>query len=83
MVISTTMRNIMSSALETECGALLYNNKELETIRATLIDMVNPQQATETITYNYTEDGIMRGTIKQKRKKSMDMPFYWVRDRVE
>ena len=83
MVISTIMRNIMSSALETECGALLYNNKELETIRATLIEMGNPQQATETITYNYTADGIMRGTIKQKRKKSMDMPFYWVRDRVE
>ena len=25
----------------------------------------------------------MRGTIKKKRTKAMDMRFYWVRNRVE
>ena len=29
MVISTIMRNVMSSAVEAECGALFYNAKEL------------------------------------------------------
>ena len=45
--------------------------------------MGNPQQGTEIITYNSTEDGIMRETIKQKLTKGMDIQFYWVRDRVE
>ena len=63
MVISTIMRNIMSSALETECGALFCNNKELETIRTNIIEMGHPQQATEIITDNYTADDNMRETI--------------------
>ena len=29
MVISTIMRNVMSLAAESECGALLYHDKEL------------------------------------------------------
>ena len=45
--------------------------------------MGHPQQATEIIKDNSTADGIMRGTIKQKRTQSMDMRFYWVRDQVE
>ena len=46
MVISTIMRNVMSSAVETERGELFYNNKELEAIRTTLREMGHPQQAT-------------------------------------
>ena len=45
--------------------------------------MGHSKQATEIITDNSTEDGIMRGTIKQKRTKATDMRFYWVRDQVE
>ena len=45
--------------------------------------MVHPQKYTEIITDTFTADGIMIGTIKEKRTKSMDMRFYWVRDRVE
>ena len=44
--------------------------------------MVHPQQTTEIITDNSTADGIMRGTIKQKQTKAMDMRIYWVRDQV-
>ena len=83
MVISNIMRNIMSSASEAECGALFYTDKEIEAISTTLIYIGHPQQATEIITYNSTADGIMRGTIKQKQTKSMDMRFYWVCDQVE
>ena len=43
MVILTTMRNIMSSVVEMEHGALLYNTKELESLRKTLTDMGHPQ----------------------------------------
>ena len=45
--------------------------------------MGHPQQATEIITDNSTEYGIMIGTIKQKQTKAMDMRFYWVHNWVE
>ena len=46
MVISTIICNVMSSAAEAECGALLYNSKELEALRKTLTEMGHPQQST-------------------------------------
>ena len=81
--ILTIMRNVNSSSAEAGCGALSYNARELESLRKALIYMVHPQQATEIITDNSTADGIMRGTIKQKRTKSIDIRFYWVLDWVE
>jgi hypothetical protein len=33
-------------------------------------------------TYNTTTHTILCGTCKQKRRKSIDMRFYWVRDRA-
>ena len=63
MVISTIIHNVMPSAAETECGALFYNSKELESLRTTLTDMGHPQQATEIITDHSTSDGIMIVTI--------------------
>ena len=83
MVISTIMRNVMSSEVKTECGALLYNAKELEALKTTLREMGHQKQATEIIADNHTADSIMRGTIKQKRTKYMDMQFYWVRYQLE
>ena len=45
--------------------------------------MGHPQQSTEIVTDNSTADVIMKGTIKKKLTKAMDIKFYWVRDRVE
>ena len=83
MVISAIICNVMSLSAEVKCGELLYDAKELETLKTTLTEMDHPQQATEIITDNSTAYGIMRGTIKQKCTKSMEMRFYWVRDQVE
>ena len=78
MVISTIMRNVMSLAVGAECGALFYNSKSLKALRTTLKEMGNPQPATESITENSTAYGIMKGGIKQKHIKAMDVRFYWV-----
>ena len=45
--------------------------------------MGHPQKSTEIITDNSTEDGIIRGTMKQIWTKAMEIRFYWVRDRAE
>ena len=34
-------------------------------------------------TDNSTAQGILTGTIKQKRSKAIDMPFYWLKDRAK
>eukprot|EP00536_Pseudo-nitzschia_multiseries_P009450 jgi/Psemu1/23220/gm1.23220_g len=34
-------------------------------------------------TDNNTAEGILNGTIKQKRSKAIDMRFYWLKDRAE
>ena len=83
MVILTIICNVMPSSAEAECGALFYNAKELDALRKTLQYMGHIQQATEIITENPIEYGIMRGTIKEKYTKAMDMQFYWIRNRVE
>ena len=36
MVISTIMRNLMSSTVEDKCGVLFYNAKEFKEVRTTL-----------------------------------------------
>ena len=45
--------------------------------------MGHPQLATPLTTDNITAEGIMNGTLKQKRSKSIDMRFNWLKDRVK
>ena len=48
------MKNVMSSAVEAEVGALFHNSKSGETSRVTIEEMVNPQQSTPMHTYKFT-----------------------------
>ena len=41
------------------------------------------QPPTPIRTDNSTASGITNNTIRQRRSRSMDMKFYWVRDRVQ
>jgi hypothetical protein len=45
--------------------------------------MGHPQPATKMITDNNRAEGIIKGAIKQKRSKSIDMRFYWLKDQQE
>ena len=73
----------MSSAAESELGALFLNAKEAVPIRTTLIEMNWPQPPTTIQLDNSTAVGIANQTIKQKMPKAMDMGFYWVIDRIK
>jgi hypothetical protein len=44
--------------------------------------MGHPQNATTIIKSNFTAARISNNTVKQCRSKAIDMPFYWVQDRV-
>ena len=50
--------------------------------RLTLQDMGYTQQATKFFCDNTTAVGIANDNIKQRRSKSIDMRYHWLRDRV-
>ena len=82
LVLAKVIKNVMSSAAESEVGGLYMNAREDVPIRTTLIEMGHPQPATPLTTDNNTAEGILNGTIKQKRSKAIDMRFNWLKDRV-
>ena len=68
--------------METEVAATFYNAKEALPFRVTLLEMGHPQPPTPIEVDNETAIGFLKGTMKQKHSKAIDMRFYWVRDRV-
>ena len=73
---------ITISAMETEVAANFYNAKESLPFRVTLAEMGHLQPPTPMEVDNETAIGFLKIAMKQKRGKSIDMRFYWVRDRV-
>jgi hypothetical protein len=73
----------MSSAAEAKIGAVFINTKEGAVLRTTLEDLGHKQPPTPMETDNTTATGYSNGTITKKRKKAMDMRFYWIKDRVK
>ena len=80
--ISTLIPTVVSSAAETEYASLFIGGKALLPLRYTLLDMDCIQPPTEIITDNVAAQGIATNTCKQRRSKSMDMRYHWIRDRV-
>ena len=83
LILAKTIKNVMASSAEAEVGALYMNAQEAVSIRQCLIEMGHPQPPTLMKTDNSTAQGILTGTIKQKRLKAIDMQFYLLKDRAE
>jgi hypothetical protein len=52
-------------------------------LRHTLPDLGYPQQPTLLLIDNTVAIGLANDTMNKKRSKSMDMRFFWLRDRVQ
>jgi hypothetical protein len=83
LIISKVLKHVMSSAAEAEIGAVFINPKEGAVLRTLLEELGHPQPPTPMETDNTTATGYSNGTIKQKLTKAMDIPFYWIKDRVK
>jgi hypothetical protein len=83
LIISKVLKHVMSSAAESEIGAVFINSKEGAVLRTTLGELGHKQPPTPMETDNTTATGYSNGTNKQKRTKAMDMRFYWIKDRVK
>jgi hypothetical protein len=81
--LTTIIPTVVSSAAETEYASLFIGGKSLLPLRYTLDDMNCFQPPTVIITDNVAAQGIANNTCKQRRSKSMDMRYHWIRDRVK
>ena len=81
LTIAQIIKFVMSSAAEAELAALFITAKELVPIRQTLVEMGWPQPKTPIQTDNSTAVGVVNKTIIQRKMKSMDMRFWWLRCR--
>ena len=76
------MRNVLPFAAEAELAVLFHNGQEAAVVRQTLLEMGHPQPPTPIKTDNSTADGIANRSVIPRKTRSMNMRFYWVRDRV-
>lgn len=80
---STIIKSVVSSVFEAEYAALFLAGQNAEGARNTLNDLGHPQGATPIIADNACAVGIANRVVKQKRSKSIDMRFHWIRDRTD
>jgi len=81
LVECKTLRHVVASAAESETGGLFHNAQTGIPIRITLEEMNHPQPATPLKTDNSTATSFVHSNMKQKRSKSWDMRYHWLRDR--
>ena len=74
------MKMVLSSAAETEFGALFHHTKEATLLCTTLEEVGHPQPPTPTLVDNFTAVGLANDTITQRWSHAIEMHFYWARD---
>ena len=80
-VTCTILKLVASSAAEAELGALFLNAQEATIMRLILQEMGHPQPPTPIHIDNTTAVGIVNGTIKRQRSRTMEMRYFWLLDR--
>ena len=81
LVIAKVIKNVMGSAAEAEVAALHLNAQEAVPLRACLEELGHPQPPTRMRTDNVTAEGFVHNTIKQKRSRTFDRQYWWLKDR--
>ena len=76
-----TLRHVVASAAEAETGGIFHNAQMAIPIRTILEAIDHPQPPTPITTDNSTATGFVYNNINQKKSKSWDMRYYWLRDR--
>ena len=79
---TTIMRFVVASAAEAKLGALFHNCQEGMIFQQTLANLRHPQPKTQIHCDDATAVGITNNTVKRQRSWSIEMRFFWVRDKV-
>ena len=76
-----TLRHVVASAAEAETGGLFHNGQMIVALRHALDALDHPQPPTPLKTDNSTSYNFVHRNIRQKKSKSWDMRYNWLRDR--
>ena len=82
-MLCVILKNVLASVAEAETGAVFLNCQDATSIGTTLVEMGHPQSATPVHVKNKCAVGILDETFQQRKFKSIDMRFFWVRDRIK
>ena len=82
LVVCRTIRNVVASAAEAETGGLFGNGQEAIPLRRALLALDHPQPPTPIKTDNSTSDSFVHSNIRQRRSKTWDMRWNWLRDKA-
>ena len=74
------LKHVVSSAAEAEVSAIFHNAQTGIIVRRLLQHLGHPQPPTPLKTDNTTAERFVSKKIHQKRSKTWDMRFYWLRD---
>ena len=74
------LKHVVASAAEAETGGVFHNCQYGIHVRRMLQILGHPQPPTLVKTDNSTAESFVNKDIKQKRSKSWDMRFHWLRD---
>jgi hypothetical protein len=73
---------VVASVAEAELGAAFQNAQKAAEFRNTLHELGYPQTPTTIMIDNTVAEGLAANTINARRSKSMDVRFFWLRDRI-
>ena len=82
LVECKTLRHVVASAAEAETAGVFHNAQTALPLRILLQALHHPQPPTPVKTDNTTTTGFIHNNIHQKRSKSWDMRYFWLRDRA-
>jgi len=83
LVRSNMIDVVVASAAEAEYAGMFLNAQDALPVICTLEDLGYPQHDTVIQGDNLCSIGIANNSVKQKKSRSMDMRFHWLRDRVK
>ena len=76
-----TLRNVVCSAAEAECGGLFENAQMALTIQQILKAIGHPQKTTQIKTDNKKENSFVHASMRDKRCKTWDIKYHWLREK--
>jgi hypothetical protein len=79
---SKIISSVVASVAEAELGAALQNAQKAAEFRNALHELGYPQTPTTIMIDNTVAEGLAADTINARRSKSMDVRFFWLRDRI-
>ena len=85
LVECRSLRHVMSSAAEAECGGTFENARAaipIAYVLAHILKHPQPLRGVPTVTNNNASKKLLTRLIKPKKSKTWDMCYHWLEDRI-